>query len=1053
VTSIAQPTATLSIRLFGSPEILRDGLPLTVARRKSRALLYYLAARRAATPRDHVIDLLWPDLPRPAAQQTLRATLYGIRKSLGAALLADEALALDPACDVDLWQLDDALASPLEDPGPLAHALDRYRGDFLDGFGLPDTPAFDDWAAAVRERYRALVMGGLSDLARAYEERGEYRAALEALDRALALDPLQEDAQREAMRLQYLAGDRVGAIRRYEQLRRRLDDELGVPPMSETQAIYDAIITDSLAPESAREAVREGKRIAPLAASVAAPQHAPPALLPFTGRVAELHAVAALVSTQQLVLVEGEPGIGKTRLVEEFLRGGGALALVGTARELDRSLPYQPIVEALRGLTERPDWPEFRGHLSLPLVWTSEVARLLPELTPAGAPTPPPTADESRLREGVSQLLRSLSRRRPVALFIDDLQWADDATLGLLGYLARQQLPGVGLVAATRPVEPRTSLATLVQALVREGRLGRVQLERLRSEEMLVLARHLGRADGDELAGWLARNSEGNPYILAELARHAQETGALRPDGVFLGSDLYSDVPVVPPTIYTLISSRLARLSDPARRVLDTAVAAGREFSCAVVAQAAALSDDAALDALDELTSAGLVHPINPAPIGPAPEGRGGMPASDLYAFDHTLTMEVAYQQVGEARHRLLHRRLAEALEALYRRRLESVAGLIAMHFVEGGAPERASPYALRAAERAASLAAWTEAIHFYKLALGGVEDGERTSVLKALGEAHLAAGASVQATEALREAEELARAQGDERLVIAIQLSLAQALLAQSRFAEVIAIAQPLTLSDDPDRALHGELLWGTALSLEGSDLAGAAEHLRRAEQRAEACNAVVPNPAQRAHAHFELGSVLAQQGDLAGAVERYRAALGIAATAGDAATPWHILAYNNLAYHLHLLGDPSALAYARSGFTLAQERGAISMQAFLLSTMGEIALAQGDLATAERHFAEGLAIAERLNVPERIAGLGANLGLIARRRGNTAAAIQRLSAALERADALGTRHLAAQIRIWLAPLLPPEAARAMLAEAHAIAASGGRRRLLEQIEALEAV
>jgi DNA-binding SARP family transcriptional activator len=158
----------LLIHLLGSPEIVRDGHLVPVARRKTRALLFYLATRRGPTSRDHVIDLLWADLPRPAAQQTLRATLYGLRKAIGPVLAGDDMLQLDPGTDVDVWELDDALGGA-RDRAQLAAALGRYRGDFLDGFSLPDVPAFDDWVGGTRERYRQAVVRGLSALARSYE--------------------------------------------------------------------------------------------------------------------------------------------------------------------------------------------------------------------------------------------------------------------------------------------------------------------------------------------------------------------------------------------------------------------------------------------------------------------------------------------------------------------------------------------------------------------------------------------------------------------------------------------------------------------------------------------------------------------------------------------------------------------------------------------------------------------------------------------------------------------------------------------------------------------
>lgn len=141
----------------------------------------------------------------------------------------------------------------------------------------------------------------------------------------------------------------------------------------------------------------------------------------------------------------------------------------------------------------------------------------------------------------------------------------------------------------------------------------------------------------------------------------------------------------------------------------------------------------------------------------------------------------------------------------------------------------------------------------------------------------------------------------------------------------------------------------------------------------------------------------------------------------------------------------------YAREGLKLAQEKGALFTLPFLYSTLGEIALAQNDLDAAEANFNEGLALAERLAAPERITGLTANLGLVVKQRGQTTLAIHHLSTALARADSLGLQHLAAQIRLWLAPLLPPHEAHVRLAEARTIIARGNRRRLMDALLKLE--
>jgi hypothetical protein len=150
-------------------------------------------------------------------------------------------------------------------------------------------------------------------------------------------------------------------------------------------------------------------------------------------------------------------------------------------------------------------------------------------------------------------------------------------------------------------------------------------------------------------------------------------------------------------------------------------------------------------------------------------------------------------------------------------------------------------------------------------------------------------------------------------------------------------------------------------------------------------------------------------------------------------------------------LLGDPQAEMHVALGLQLAQESGVLGLQPYLHSTNGEIALARGDLDTAEREFREGLALAERINLPERVAGLTANLGLVAKRRGQTALAVHHLTAAQARAEALRMTHMATQIQIWLAPLLPPDQARAALAAARATAEASGRQRLLEEIAQAE--
>ena len=1041
------------VSLLGSPEIQVDQRPLEALRRKDRALVYYLAAHGAPLRRDQVLALFWPDTPRPSAQQILRTMLHDLRQ-LGPNFLRieEDRLWLGPDVQVDATSFKAGLAAPQPQPAGLTALLELYRGDFLDGFTLADTPAFDDWAAQERETYRNLAVDGWAALSRLYEAERNHAAALAALGRALALDPLREDLERDCLRLHYLNGDRAGAVRRYEALCRLLDEEMGVPPMPETRTLYEAIINDRLPAADAEapwagarraEAVRPGM---PAAGRPAAP------LLQFTGRAGELEALKTLGRSGKLALVEGAAGIGKTRLVEEYLagllkasrqEGGAGLLLRGTSHELEQGLPYPPVVDALRGLFIQPDWPAVRAQLNLGPVWLAEIVRLTPELRAQmpDVPQAPESTDEARLWEGVSQFLQGLGRRRKVILFLDDLHWADPSTLGLVGYLVRRAAsPAIVMIGAARSVEPRSRLAQLVKALTREDRLARLPLAALSPDDTAAVARQLSPENPLPLARWLAESAEGNPYFLTELVRHALSTNVLQKDGD-LDADRLSTYQILPPTIQNLIQSRLMALSEEARRALDVAAVIGREFDFELVHRALAQgqagpSEGATLDALDELQAAYLIRP------------RGG----DSFSFDHTLTMEVALQDMGEARTRFLHRQLAQTLERAAPERVEAMAGLIAHHFARGNAPEQAGPYAWRAGRHAAGLAAWVEAIAFYEQALETQADPvRRMEILTAMGTARFHKGDFARATQDLYAAIELGRGRSDLPALEAAYMALTLSLLPQLRFAEVIALGRELVQSGPPVLALCGQFIWGTGLSVESATPVEAEAHLRQAEKLLDE-NPHSSSQITRTHIRYQLASTVGQQGRSAQAVALYLEALETVRqdeTSLDLLR--QIMLYNNLGYHLHLLGDEAAAGYVQAGIKLARERGSLSHMPHLLSTSGEIALAHGRLDEAEGYFSEGLRLAEQIPLPERVAGLTANLALVDRRRGRDEQARQRLEQALDLADRLGNRHLAVRIRLWLAPLLSPAEGRARLQEARQIAAQSGFNNLLEEVDRLE--
>jgi len=1008
----------------------RDGAPISINRRKSRALVYYLATQSGPLPREQVLDFFWPDHPRKTAQQTLRTTLSDLRKWLGGDLVATpDSLSLSPAAYVDVLQFERTLANPPLEEGALQQVLALYRGPFLSGFNLPEEESFQSWQTASEEYYRRLAIRGYATLGRLSEEKGDYASAIQTLDQALSLNPLQEDLQREILRLYTLAGNRPGAIQRYENLIRLLDEELGVPPMAETRALYDAIINDQI-----KQPTSPPAPLQPRVHQLRKPQA--PSIIPFTGRESELAALAQAASDKNLVLLEGEPGIGKTRLVQEYLRQTHALVLHALARELEHSLPYQPLASALRGLSADPQWPLLQQKIGLDDLWWRQVARLAPTLASGRAFLPEAGEfEEARLWEGVNQFLQALAWQTPVVLFLDDLHWADTATVSLLGYLAGQNHQSeapLTLITAAHPVSPRSVVGKLISVLERERSLVRITPARLAAAEIRQIAAKLSPGWVEPMSGWLERSSEGNPYVLVELVRWARENGLLTPEGV-LNLNALSTGPVVPPSVYTLIAARLSRLSDPARQVLDAAVATGRDFDYQVVIQASALSEDAALDALDELTQAGLVHTRDHASL--------------QYSFDHSLIMEVAWREAGEARHRRFHRRVAEALESLQHNNLEAVAGLIATHFSEGLVPQRAAYYARIAARQAARLAAWDSAAAFYEMALEAQPEYQQELDLRfQLGQVLFQHGDYQKATDTFQRALNLAREKKDQAAIDQAQLGIGNSLIAQTRLAETIQIAGEILETGLAENKMRAEFLWGTALSIEGGDLDEAEKHLRLADQMCSASG----DPIMRTRIQFELGSVAAQRGELQTAVEDYRQALDIAQhTDHPEALQWQILALNNLAYHLHLLKDTRAAAFAQQGLALAQKNGILGAQTYLYSTLGEIALAGQDLDASQSYFTQGFTLAQRFSMAERVAGIHAGFGRLALVRGDSAQSLEHFNLALLQADNLGTRRLSIQVRLWMVPLLPSEAALERLEEARALSESGPRL-FLPEIERL---
>ncbi|MFN2490916.1 MAG: BTAD domain-containing putative transcriptional regulator [Actinomycetota bacterium] len=383
----------LSLRLLGSPRIERDGVALRVDTRKATALLVYLAVTDDEHSRDSLALLLWPDYDEARARAALRRTLSVLHKGLaGTSLRIDRAkIALEREylwLDVALFRQLLAGCAEHRSGGPskgcascaeaLTEAVELYRGDLLTGFTLRDSAPFDDWQIFHAEELRRELAAGLSTLVASLADSGDFARAIHYATRWVALNPLQEAAHQELMKLFTGRGERSAALRQYRECVAVLERELGVPPLEATTELYHAI-------EQERLATRTRPQPATTAPHPRRADQGGVRDLPLVGRGPEMAGLGTahgdLASGGRLVVVEGEPGIGKTRLVEEFvarLGARGSTVLRARCRRDGASLAYGVVADLLQDSLSNAEAVE--RIAGLPQHWVIEAARLVPDL-------------------------------------------------------------------------------------------------------------------------------------------------------------------------------------------------------------------------------------------------------------------------------------------------------------------------------------------------------------------------------------------------------------------------------------------------------------------------------------------------------------------------------------------------------------------------------------------------------------------------------------------------------------------------------------------------
>ena len=713
----------IEIRLFDGFSMDYAGAPVAdLTERQQSLLVYLLLNAEQPQPRSQVAFLFWPDSTDAQAQTNLRQHLYHLRQAWPhfdrcvqvtaktMQWLPDIPYTLDIEQFETLLRRAEAAPAPLECCRLLAEAIALYRGDLLPG-------CYEDWILPERERLRSRFLKAQEQLIQLLEQQHEYQTAIRYAEQLLQHDPFHEEAYRCLMRLHALNNNRARALRVYHTCVTVLQEELGVEPSLATRQQYERLLNiDPSAPTQPVE-------------STAAPAS------PLIGRSREWAALQRVwrqirPGQARFVLVRGEAGIGKTRLLEEFVKWvalEGAVAAHTRSYAAQGRLAYGPVAAWLRSQS-------LRSRLSsLDEVWLSEVSRLLPELLveQPQLPRPQPLTQSwqrQRFYEALARAILNQPDQQPLLLVIDDLQWSDQETLEWLSYLlhfavnVRLLMIGSirsGTVEAAHPLQPW--LATLRQEQI----LTEIRLRPLDEKETAALAGHLAlRELTVEQSLDLYRETEGNPFFIVETVRAAlEQAGDAPPDQT--RSQIMMSGPL-PPGVQAIIESRLDQLSSAARDLAERAAVIGREFSFEVLAQASGLDDETLVRSLDELWQRRIVREQG----------------ATAYDFSHDKLREVVYAGISRARRRLLHRRVAEALLRVHAGDSDSVSAQLAAHYEQALWPQQAVTYYQRAAGVAQRVYANAEVVDLLTKALnlldtrpaGAERDTQELSLRVALG-------------------------------------------------------------------------------------------------------------------------------------------------------------------------------------------------------------------------------------------------------------------------------------------------------------------------------
>jgi hypothetical protein len=677
--------ARFRVRLFGAPAVIGPNGPVRLSPLQMALVAVVYGHGSAGISRSRSIRLLWGTEATSDARHRLRQLLLEVSTRVGSRIIDTNGDMLKPSAAVasDLDAFDKTLAS-----GSLFDAALVARGGFAELERGSVADAYGDWSSAASISHgRRLRVQALSRW-RAASGEGDWLTAKDAAEALFALDPTDSDS----------------AIRMIEVLA-----NCGQPESAEKIFVEYAqrLPADAVPPAALVAAIERARRLRRVRATALGPAQDDIPLIGRRDALAQARSIFDDVQRERFafLLVAGESGIGKTRMLRELHREAALRdfrCLEAQAVELECRIPLNPLLDALKSVDLGP-------HLrAIGAPWNAVVGTMLPAGTLDGPAAPPPPIQEGaltrRLLDAFALLFENLATEQPTLLFLDDLQWADATTVSALQFMQRRWSRGAfGVIASLRPdlVDAEHPVAKYLSACSEGDTTRRVDLTELSADAALHLVEIIGNGEiGNELAQRICALAGLHPLYLTELARDYL-AGRLRLP------ELPEREVTIPVSLRQILDTRLRYLSDPALKIAGLLAVAAQPMRLADAARLANLGIDAAVDVVDELRRSRLIEYDR-----------------DRVRIVHELFRSAIYQHLSEPRRVVNHRAVAELLETSS----AGATGELAFHYSRAGESKRAVQHAWIAAERAIESGAVTEAAHFFQL----VAENDTNSVRKA---------------------------------------------------------------------------------------------------------------------------------------------------------------------------------------------------------------------------------------------------------------------------------------------------------------------------------